>query len=81
MDGGDRAPGREAVKCRPSEPLSAVWTRWSALTPSPERIPDLQRFIARRVSEDSAFRLGLTLVTNNVKHFGRIPGLAIENWL
>ena len=23
----------------------------------------------------------LTLVTNNVKHFSRIPGLAVENWI
>ena len=24
---------------------------------------------------------GLTLVTNNTKHFGRIPGILLENWL
>ncbi|MDR0285907.1 MAG: type II toxin-antitoxin system VapC family toxin [Propionibacteriaceae bacterium] len=24
---------------------------------------------------------GLTLVTNNVREFGRVPGLAVENWL
>jgi tRNA(fMet)-specific endonuclease VapC len=28
-----------------------------------------------------ALTLGLTLVTNNLKHFTRIPGLTIENWL
>lgn len=27
-----------------------------------------------------ARRLGLTLVTNNVREFERIPGLTIENW-
>lgn len=27
-----------------------------------------------------ALRDGLVLVTDNVKHFGRIPGLKIENW-
>jgi tRNA(fMet)-specific endonuclease VapC len=24
---------------------------------------------------------GLTLVTGNVRHFSRVPGLAVENWL
>jgi len=24
---------------------------------------------------------GLTLVSGNVRHFGRVPGLAVENWL
>lgn len=28
-----------------------------------------------------ALTLGLTLVTNNVKHFSRVPGLRVENWL
>ena len=27
-----------------------------------------------------ALRLGLTVVTNNTRHFSRVPGLAIENW-
>ena len=27
-----------------------------------------------------AANAGLTLVTNNVKHFGRIAGVSIENW-
>ena len=25
--------------------------------------------------------LGLTLVTNNIREFSRVPGLAVENWL
>jgi tRNA(fMet)-specific endonuclease VapC len=28
-----------------------------------------------------ALALGLTLVTNNTKHFERVPGLSTENWL
>jgi len=27
-----------------------------------------------------ALCLGLTVVTNNTRHFSRIPGLAVENW-
>ena len=28
-----------------------------------------------------ALSLGLTVVTNNTKHFRRVPGLKVENWL
>jgi len=28
-----------------------------------------------------ALSLGLTVVTNNTRHFGRVPGLAVENWV
>jgi tRNA(fMet)-specific endonuclease VapC len=27
-----------------------------------------------------ALSLGLTVVTNNIKHFSRVPGLAVVNW-
>jgi len=27
-----------------------------------------------------ALSLGLTVVTNNTKHFSRVPGLTVENW-
>lgn len=27
-----------------------------------------------------ALRLGLTVVTNNTRHFSKVPGLAVENW-
>jgi tRNA(fMet)-specific endonuclease VapC len=28
-----------------------------------------------------AVSLGLTLVTNNTKHFEHVPGLKLENWV
>ena len=28
-----------------------------------------------------AISLGLTMVTNNDRHFGKVPGLTIENWV
>lgn len=28
-----------------------------------------------------ALSRGLTLITGNVRHFDRVPGLAVENWL
>jgi tRNA(fMet)-specific endonuclease VapC len=28
-----------------------------------------------------ALSLGLTVVTNNTRHFSRVPGLTVENWL
>lgn len=28
-----------------------------------------------------ALSLGLTFVTNNTQHFGRVPGLRLENWV
>jgi tRNA(fMet)-specific endonuclease VapC len=28
-----------------------------------------------------ALSLGLTVVTHNTKHFGRVPGLTVENWV
>ena len=40
------------------------------------RIGDMDMFIAATVLEED-----LILVTGNVKHFERIPGLKIENWM
>jgi tRNA(fMet)-specific endonuclease VapC len=28
-----------------------------------------------------ALSLGLTVVTNNTRHFSRVPGLVVENWV
>ena len=40
------------------------------------RIGDMDMFIAATALEED-----LILVTGNVKHFSRIPGLKIENWM
>ena len=40
----------------------------------PLAAPDLQ-IAAIALSRD------LTLITGNVRHFGRVPGLRVENWL
>ena len=40
------------------------------------RIGDMDMFIAATALEED-----LILVTGNVKHFERIPGLKIENWM
>jgi tRNA(fMet)-specific endonuclease VapC len=40
------------------------------------RIGDMDMFIAATALEED-----VTLVTGNIKHFERIPGLKIENWM
>lgn len=46
------------------------------LTRAGTRIGDLDILIAAH-----ALTLDVTLVTNNVKHFNRVRGLRVENWL
>jgi tRNA(fMet)-specific endonuclease VapC len=46
------------------------------LTRAGARIGDLDILIAAH-----ALTLDVTLVTNNVKHFNRVRGLRVENWL
>jgi tRNA(fMet)-specific endonuclease VapC len=48
---------------------------YSALRQSGSIIDDIDLLIAGIAIEND-----LTLVTNNQKHFQRIPGLKIENW-
>ena len=40
-----------------------------------QRLDDFDILIAA-----TALNLGYTLVTDNVRHFERIPGLRVENW-
>jgi len=47
----------------------------SALTEKGTPIGDLDALIASH-----AMTLGIVLVTNNVKHFSRVPGLKVANW-
>jgi tRNA(fMet)-specific endonuclease VapC len=48
----------------------------SKLAETGSPIGDLDALIAAH-----AIALDVTLVTNNAKHFARIPGLHVENWL
>jgi tRNA(fMet)-specific endonuclease VapC len=41
-----------------------------------QRIGDLDMLIAAQ-----ALTFGLTVVTNNIREFRRVPGLRVENWL
>jgi tRNA(fMet)-specific endonuclease VapC len=47
----------------------------STLTEKGTPIGDLDALIASH-----AMTLGIVLVTNNVKHFSRVPGLKVANW-
>jgi len=48
---------------------------YSILRKSGNMLDDIDLLIAGIAIEND-----VTLITNNVKHFGRIPGLKIENW-
>jgi predicted nucleic acid-binding protein len=36
--------------------------------------------ISRFMLDTDSVTIDATLVTNNVKHFARVPGLRVENW-
>jgi tRNA(fMet)-specific endonuclease VapC len=48
---------------------------YAALRKAGNRLDDIDVLIAGIAIEND-----MTLITNNVKHFSRIPGLKIENW-
>ena len=48
---------------------------YSSLRQSGNTVDDIDLLIAGIAIDND-----LTLVTNNVKHFNRIPGLRVENW-
>ncbi|MBI2526904.1 MAG: type II toxin-antitoxin system VapC family toxin [Candidatus Rokubacteria bacterium] len=58
--------------------------------PAADRFPAVAASLARRgepigtfdtLIASHALSLGLTFVTNNSKHFGRVAGLRTENWV
>lgn len=44
------------------------------------RLIEIKRASFDRLIAAHALALGLTLVTNNEKHFADVPGLSVENW-
>jgi len=48
----------------------------------PERnLADIEAMAARLMIAGHARSMGLTLVTNNLREFERVPGLRVANWL
>ena len=61
----------------PVSPAIRTYTKLRALLESQgNRLPDFDLLIAA-----TAIAGGYTLVTHNTRHFSRIPGLRLEDWL
>jgi tRNA(fMet)-specific endonuclease VapC len=85
--------GAEARRSRKLHRLISTFVEAVAVVPFDERAADrfaaVAAALARRgepigtfdtLMAAHALSLGLTFVTNNVKHFGRVVGLKAENW-
>jgi len=78
--------GAEARRSRKLHRLISTFVEAVAVVPFDE--PAADRFARRgepigtfdTLMAAHALSLGLTFVTNNVKHFGRVVGLKAENW-
>ena len=61
-------------------PIFPAWSDYGSIKASletkGERIDDFDLLIGA-----TAIANGLTMVTDNVKHLGRIPGIKLENWV
>ena len=86
--------GAEARRSRKLHGLITTFVETVAVVPfdqpAADRFPSVAASLARRgepigtfdtLMASHALALGLTFVTNNTKHFGRVVGLKTENWV
>ncbi len=86
--------GAEARRSRKLHGLITTFVETVAVVPfdqpAADRFPAVATSLARRgepigtfdiLMASHALSLGLTFVTNNTKHFGRVVGLKTENWV
>ena len=86
-----RAARTNAQKALNYDYLARVATllgRFPVLAPTERALDEVDQLLRRRLNVGRmdltiaavALELGATVVTNNVRDFGRIPGLLIEDW-
>jgi tRNA(fMet)-specific endonuclease VapC len=87
---GARRVGRESLTTRVEAVVRGAQTVLPFDTVAARRFGELKAELERRgepLAEPDlriaaiAVSRGLTLVTRNVRHFRRVPGLAVENWI
>jgi tRNA(fMet)-specific endonuclease VapC len=87
---GARRVGRESLTTRVEAVVRGAQTVLPFDTVAARRFGELKAELERRgepLAEPDlriaaiAVSRGLTLVTRNVQHFRRVPGLAVENWI
>jgi tRNA(fMet)-specific endonuclease VapC len=87
---GARRVGRESLTTRVEAVVRGAQTVLPFDTVAARRFGELKAELERRgepLAEPDlriaaiAVSRGLTLVTRNVRHFRRVPGLSVENWI
>jgi tRNA(fMet)-specific endonuclease VapC len=87
---GARRVGRESLTSRVEAVMRGAQTVLPFDTVAARRFGELKAELERRgepLAEPDlriaaiAVSRGLTLVTRNVRHFRRVPGLVVENWI